>query len=85
MVLLLQPLSPEHTGASVQPSSGEDGKLVKDSNKQRARKAQWERLISDRAAAETTYRFQERMRYRAENFNDTAEGKEPLRKPGILR
>lgn len=80
-----QPLSPEHTGASVKPSSGEDGKLVKDSNKQRARKAQWERLISDRAAAETTYRFQERMKYRAEYFNDTGDGKEPLRKPGILR
>lgn len=84
-VSLLQPLSPEHTGAQLKPASGEDGKLVKDSNKQRARKAQWERLISDRAAAEATYRFQERLKYRADNFNEHGGSNEPLRKPGILR
>jgi len=51
-----QPLDDTKTGAAVKAKAGEDGKLLKDANKQRGRKALWERIISDRAAAESTYR-----------------------------
>lgn len=82
----LEPMDASKTGAAVKPKKGEDGKLIKDANKQRSQKATWERLISDRAAAESTYRFNERLKYRAENFNFVSpDQRDPMRKPGILR
>mmetsp|Transcript_66619 Transcript_66619/g.108099 ORF Transcript_66619/g.108099 Transcript_66619/m.108099 type:complete len:499 (+) Transcript_66619:91-1587(+) len=82
----LEPLDDTKTGAAVKAKAGEDGKLLKDANKQRGRKALWERIISDRAAAESTYRFQERIKFRAANFNNSgSSADDPMKKPGLLR
>ena len=82
----MQPLDDNHTGAKATPKKDADSKLAKDANKQRARKAQWERFISDRAAAVSTYRFQERLKYRAAKFNAApGSAEDPVKKPGINR
>ena len=82
----MQPLDDVHTGAKAAPTKDADLKLAQDANKQKSRRATWERVISDRAAAVSTYRFQERLKYRAEHFNDPPDSPDnPLRKPGINR
>ena len=82
----MQPLDDVHTGAKAAPQKDADLKLAQDANKQKSRKATWERLISDRAAAVSTYRFQERLKYRAEHFNKAPDSPDnPVRKPGINR
>lgn len=58
--------------------------LLQDANKKRGMKAQWERLVSDRAAAASRYRFEKRLEKRADGFNAKGE-KCPLKIPGLLR
>ena len=42
--------------------------------------------MSDRAAAVSTYRFQERLKFRAANFNAPADSANaPVKKAGICR
>ena len=83
----VQPLDPNHTGVKAKPKDGNaDLKLAKDAIKQRDRKAQWERLMSDRAAAVSTYRFQERLKFRAANFNAPVDSaNSPVKKAGVCR
>ena len=80
----IQPLKDEHTGASLTAAGDQTKQAVNDANKQRARKALWERLVSDRAAAADTYRFQERLKVRAAAFHKSGD-EDPVKTPGILR
>ena len=60
--------------------------MLKDANKQRGKRALWERLISDRAAAVYTYRFQERLKFRAKAFNaEPGSAGDPVKKAGICK
>ena len=74
-----QPLDSHHTGGEVKSDS-------KEVNATRAKKATWERIMKDREAAETTFRFWEKLKYRAQYFNTTAsDPKNPLKKAGVNR
>lgn len=74
-----QPLDSHHTGGEVKDDS-------KEVNATRAKKATWERIMKDRAAAETTYRFWERLKYRAQYFNaPSTDPKNPLKQPQVNR
>ncbi len=74
-----QPLDSHHTGGEVKLDSKEE-------NAKRAREATWERIMKDREAAETTYRFWEKLKYRAQYFNTTAsDPNNPLKKAGVNR
>jgi hypothetical protein len=61
--------------------SPEDKAALKEQNALRGKKASRERIISDRAAAESTWKFQERIKFRASHFNN--EEHNPLDVPGI--
>jgi len=74
-----QPLDAHHTGGEVKGDSKEE-------NAARAKRATWERIMKDREAAETTYRFWEKLKYRAQYFNTTStDANNPLKKAGVNR
>ena len=58
-----EPIAPEHVGENATGKS-------KDELAKLNRQAGWERLIQDRYAADCTYRYKERLKYRVKAFYD---------------
>lgn len=75
---------PSAEGFGVRPASVEAVRTQGDVDRL-ARKARWERVITERNAAVSTYRFRERLAARLAGFGVRDQSRDPLRSPSICR
>ena len=75
---------PSAEGFGVRPASVEAVRTQEDVDRL-ARKARWERLITERNAAVSAYRFRERLAARLAGFGVRDQSRDPIRSPSICR